>query len=159
MGRHTVRKVLFVAATVAGLMVTGAGTAVADHGDDDFAVSTTGSSSTIAVSIALGQGRSASSSTTTADPAAIRAAPPTDSPAAKCDEAVGAQLAAQVPHVHVHDIRAGVVVVAPDLAQQLLACQHLAGMAQECFGEGELACGEIDGTSANQRTASAQVQL
>jgi hypothetical protein len=36
MGRHTVRKVLFVAATVAGLMVTGAGTAVADHGDDDF---------------------------------------------------------------------------------------------------------------------------
>lgn len=36
MTRHTVRKALFVAATVAGLMVTGAGTAVADHGDDDF---------------------------------------------------------------------------------------------------------------------------
>ncbi len=36
MARHTLRKALFVAATVAGLMVTGAGTAVADHGDDDF---------------------------------------------------------------------------------------------------------------------------
>jgi hypothetical protein len=36
MARHIVRKVVFVAAAVAGLMVAGAGTAVADHGDDDF---------------------------------------------------------------------------------------------------------------------------
>ena len=36
MTRHTVRKMLVVAATVAGLMVAGAGTAAADHGDDDF---------------------------------------------------------------------------------------------------------------------------
>ena len=33
---HTVRKVLVIAASVAGLMGAGAGTAVADHGDDDF---------------------------------------------------------------------------------------------------------------------------
>jgi hypothetical protein len=36
MARHTVRKMFFVAATVAGLLMTGAGTAAADHGDDDF---------------------------------------------------------------------------------------------------------------------------
>ena len=36
MARTTVRKAFFVAAAVAGLMVTGAGTAVADLGDDDF---------------------------------------------------------------------------------------------------------------------------
>ena len=36
MTRHTVQKVVFVAATVVGLMVTGAGTALADHGDNDF---------------------------------------------------------------------------------------------------------------------------
>ena len=36
MTRHTARKALVVAAAVAGLMVAGAGTAAADHGDDDF---------------------------------------------------------------------------------------------------------------------------
>ena len=36
MKRHTVQKVFFAAAAVAGLTVTGAGTAAADHGDDDF---------------------------------------------------------------------------------------------------------------------------
>ena len=35
MTRHTARKAL-VAAAVAGLMMGGAGTAAADHGDDDF---------------------------------------------------------------------------------------------------------------------------
>jgi hypothetical protein len=36
MASHTARKALFVVATAAGLMLTGAGTAAADHGDDDF---------------------------------------------------------------------------------------------------------------------------
>jgi hypothetical protein len=36
MTRHTARKALVVASAVAGLMMGGAGTAAADHGDDDF---------------------------------------------------------------------------------------------------------------------------
>ena len=36
MARNTIRRVVLVAATVAGFMVAGAGAAVADHGDDDF---------------------------------------------------------------------------------------------------------------------------
>ena len=36
MTRHTVGKMFAVAAAVAGLMLTVAGTAAADHGDDDF---------------------------------------------------------------------------------------------------------------------------
>ena len=63
------------------------------------------------------------------------------------DDAV-AELAAQVADVDVDDVGAGVEVVAPHVGEQLLAGQHLAGVAQEGLGQGELAGGEVDGAAA-----------
>src|SRR5215204_6901305 len=37
---------------------------------------------------------------------------------------LGAELGAQPPHVYVHSARAAVIVVSPDIAQQLLAAEH-----------------------------------
>src|ERR687895_286066 len=52
-------------------------------------------------------------------------------------------LAAQVADVHVHDVRPGIEVVAPDAAQELLAAQHLPRMAEEHLGQRELACTQL----------------
>ena len=49
-----------------------------------------------------------------------------------------AELAAQVADVDVDDVRARVEVVAPDVREQLLAAQHLAGVAQERLQQREL---------------------
>ena len=52
------------------------------------------------------------------------------------------ELAPQVAHVDLDDVRAGIEVVAPDGAEDLLAAEHLAGVAQEVGEQVELARGE-----------------
>src|SRR6516164_1276272 len=51
--------------------------------------------------------------------------------AAEGSDALGADLVAQVTDVDLDDVRARIVVVAPDMAEQLLAAQDLAGMTHE----------------------------
>ena len=53
-------------------------------------------------------------------------------------------LRAQVADVDVDDVGAGVVVVAPHVGEQLLAAEHLAGVAQEHLEHRELARAELD---------------
>ena len=79
--------------------------------------------------------------------------------APKRDEALGAELAPQISHVHVDDIGPRVVVIAPDMAQQLFAGQHLPWMTQEGLSEGELTRGQVHGAPVDMRPAGAQIQL
>jgi len=53
-------------------------------------------------------------------------------------DAIGAELAAEVTNVDIDHVRAGIEVETPDLAQQILAAQHLAGVPEELLGEREL---------------------
>ena len=59
-------------------------------------------------------------------------------------DATLAELAAEVPHVHVDDVRPRIEVVAPDVAQELLARQHLTGVAEEGVRERELPGAQAD---------------
>src|SRR5687767_14802149 len=54
---------------------------------------------------------------------------------ANVDDPLLAELLAQVPDVDVHDVRAGVEVVAPDAAQELLAAENVARILEEDLGE------------------------
>ena len=72
--------------------------------------------------------------------------------------APGAELPAQVADVDVDHVGAGVVVVAPDVREQLLAAQHLAGVAHQDLEHGELARGQVDGASVRAGPAGAQVE-
>ena len=58
--------------------------------------------------------------------------------------ALGAELAAQVADVDVDHVGARVEVVAPDVVEQLLAAEHLAGVQHEDLGQRELARGQVD---------------
>ena len=73
-------------------------------------------------------------------------------------DAVLAELLAQVADVHVDDVGGGVEVIAPHLAEQLLACEDLAGVAKERFGEREFAGAEVDRAAGDVHLAGAQVQ-
>ena len=71
---------------------------------------------------------------------------------------VGAELLAQVADVDVDDVGAGVEVEAPDLVEQLLAGQHLAGVGHEDLGERELARRQVDLLAADGGPAGAEVE-
>jgi cellulose synthase/poly-beta-1,6-N-acetylglucosamine synthase-like glycosyltransferase len=75
-----------------------------------------------------------------------------------CLDHVPAQLASQVADVDVDHVGLGVEVIAPDVRQQLLARQHLVGVAQECLGQGELPPGQLDRPVGHRGPPGAQVQ-
>ena len=66
---------------------------------------------------------------------------------------VGAELLAQVADVDVDDVGAGVEVVPPHVDEQLLARQHLAGVAQEDLGQCELPGRQVDLAAADRAPA------
>jgi hypothetical protein len=73
-------------------------------------------------------------------------AEPVSHPSDGLDDVI-AEFAAQVAHVDLDDVAAGVVVVAPDAAEDLLAGEHLSGVRDEHLQQGELAGGELDGAT------------
>jgi uncharacterized protein YhaN len=70
----------------------------------------------------------------------------------------GAELAAEVADVDVDDVGAGVEVKAPDVAEDLLAGEDLARVAEEQLGEGKLASAEVDEAVADVRAPGAKVE-
>src|SRR5690606_5903048 len=68
-----------------------------------------------------------------------------------------AELGAQAPHVHVHGAGAAVVVVAPDLLEQLGAGEHAARVLHEVLEELELLVREVDGAAAQPGRVPARV--
>jgi hypothetical protein len=72
--------------------------------------------------------------------------------------AVSADLLAQVPDVDVDHVRAGVVVVAPDVRQQLLPAQHLPWVTHERVEHRELAGADLDGATFDRETTRAGVE-
>ena len=69
-----------------------------------------------------------------------------------------AELLARAPDVHVDDVRAGVEVVSPHLAQQLFGVQHLPGVAEEHFRHRELACAQVIRLPVDDGLARAEVE-
>jgi len=74
-------------------------------------------------------------------------------------EAFGAEFAAQVAHIDVDDVRLGIEVVTPDVAEELLAGEDLARMAEKRFRKGEFACRQVDDAVADGGLAGAEVEL
>src|SRR5687767_8393091 len=68
------------------------------------------------------------------------------------------QLLAEVPNIDIHDIRAGIEVVAPDVAQELLAAEHLPRMPEEHVGEAELPSGQLDAPGADGQPSRPQIE-
>ena len=75
------------------------------------------------------------------------------------DRGVGAELLAQAPDADVDDVRAGVEVVAPDLGEQALAAEHLAGVVDEVVQQPELAVREVGDELADPRLPPREVEL
>ena len=75
-----------------------------------------------------------------------------------CFEALSAQFVAQVGDVDVDDVRAGVEVEAPDVAQELFAAEYLARVAQEHLREGELAGRQVHPLAVDLGATGAVVQ-
>src|SRR5689334_22793286 len=59
------------------------------------------------------------------------------------DRCVPAELVPQPADAHVDDVRARIEVIAPDLREQALATQHLAGVLGEVMQQSELPVGEL----------------
>src|SRR5690606_19800282 len=78
--------------------------------------------------------------------------------AAHCFDLRCAQLLAEIPDVYVDHVRAGIEVVSPDPAEQLLPAENLSGVANEFFGERELPGAEFDVTPSDSCATSANVQ-
>src|SRR5665647_3669288 len=74
-------------------------------------------------------------------------------------DAVGADLGAQVTHVHLDHIRARVRIESPRTAQKLLTAEHLVGVPKEPFGEGELAPREVVPGAVDADPARLEVEL
>ena len=69
----------------------------------------------------------------------------------------GLELAAQVADEDVDDVRLHVGRVAPDLGEQLVAREHLPGMARERLQQLELAPGQLQVAAAARRDVAARV--
>src|SRR6516164_4437437 len=67
-------------------------------------------------------------------------------------------LVTQVADVDLDDIGARVVVVSPDVAEQLLAAEHLARMPQEHLGQRELPRRQVDRVAGRLGLAGPQVE-
>ena len=67
-------------------------------------------------------------------------------------------LPAQIPYVHVNDVRAGVKVESPYRGQELLTADDLAGVAQKRLQERELSRREVDLAAGYRHPPCAQVQ-
>jgi len=63
-----------------------------------------------------------------------------------------------VPHIHIDNVGAGVVVIPPEAIEDLLAGEHLHWVAQKEFGKQELAGGEVDGAIAHPDLTGQQIQ-
>src|SRR2546423_14383615 len=70
---------------------------------------------------------------------------------------VGAELLPQAADADVDDVRARVEVVAPDLREQALAADDLAGVQDQVMEEPELAVGEVGDPVAEDRLAAREV--
>src|SRR4051794_32798676 len=68
------------------------------------------------------------------------------------------ELLAQVADVDVHNVRAGVEVEAPDLVEELLAREDLAGVHHERLRQRELACRQLELALADGRATGADVE-
>src|SRR5699024_7006795 len=69
-----------------------------------------------------------------------------------------ADLLAEVADVDVDDVRSGIEVVAPDVAEQLLPAQHVSGVAQEGLEEHELPSAEVTFLPSDGDLPRVQVQ-
>src|SRR3954463_9618001 len=72
---------------------------------------------------------------------------------------VGAQLAAQPADADVDDVRLGIELTAPDLAEQLLARADIAAAEHEVAQQLELTPGQADRAAAGVGGASVEVDL
>src|SRR5919106_6091959 len=68
------------------------------------------------------------------------------------------QLAAEVADVDVDDVRAGVIVIAPDQGEELLAAHDLVRVLEERSKKLELARAQLDGTPGDACPARPQVE-
>ena len=63
--------------------------------------------------------------------------------AADGHDVVRSQLAAQIPHVDVHDVRARIEVESPNPAEELLPAEYLVGVADKLFRQSKFSRREI----------------
>ena len=71
---------------------------------------------------------------------------------------VGPQLLAQGVDIHVHEVRARVEVVTPDMRQELFPAQDLVRVAEQRLEQREFPSGEIDPSVAHRRSPSSYVE-
>jgi hypothetical protein len=72
---------------------------------------------------------------------------------------VFAELASEISDVDVDHVRSGVEVVPPDVREQLLSGQHLAGMTHERLEQRELPCRQLDRSVLGGRASRVEVEL
>src|ERR1035437_5690804 len=73
-------------------------------------------------------------------------------------DAVGADLGAQVPHIHLDHVRARIKIEPPHTAQKLLTAEHLVGVPKEILGQRELAPREVVPCATNADSARLEVE-
>src|SRR5947208_14492859 len=101
--------------------------------------------------------RFASANASHANSTALRRSKPVTRMADRFDRRVWTKLLAQPADADIDDVRVRIEVVAPDLGEQPLAADHLAGAFQEAVEELELAVREIDHAVAELRLAASEV--
>src|SRR5215212_1070398 len=102
--------------------------------------------------------RFAIANATQASSTALCRSEPIPGMANRFDRRVWTELLAEPANADVDDIRVRIEVIAPDLGEQSLAADHLAGAFEQAVKEPELAVREIDHSLPELRLASGEVE-